>query len=89
MTEKRWFVYILQCADGTFYTGMTDDVIRREAAHNSGKGAKYTRGRTPVQVVYSEECESYSAALKREYAIKKLRRQEKMELLQKANCPKP
>ena len=89
MTEKRWFVYILQCADGTFYTGMTDDVIRREAAHNSGKGAKYTRGRTPVQVVYSEECESYSAALKREYAIKKLRRQEKMELLQKANSPKP
>ena len=89
MTEKRWFVYILQCADGTFYTGMTDDIIRREAAHNSGKGAKYTRGRTPVQVVYSEECESYSAALKREYAIKKLRRQEKMELLQKANSPKP
>ena len=89
MTEKRWFVYILQCADGTFYTGMTDDIVRREAAHNSGKGAKYTRGRTPVQVVYSEECESYSAALKREYAIKKLRRQEKMELLQKANSPKP
>ena len=88
MTEKRWFVYILQCADGTFYTGMTDDIVRREAAHNSGKGAKYTRGRTPVQVVYSEECESYSAALKREYAIKKLRRQEKMELLQKANSPK-
>ena len=88
MTEKKWFVYILQCADGTFYTGMTDDIVRREAAHNSGKGAKYTRGRTPVQVVYSEECESYSAALKREYAIKKLRRQEKMELLQKANSPK-
>lgn len=89
MTEKRWFVYNLRCADGTFYTGMTDDVIRREAVHNSGKGAKYTRGRTPVQVVYSEECESYSAALKREYAIKKLRRQEKIELLQQANSPKP
>lgn len=89
MTEKRWFVYILRCADGTFYTGMTDDVIRREAVHNSGKGAKYTRGRTPVQVVYSEECESYSAALKREYAIKKLRRQEKIELLQQVNSPKP
>ena len=89
MTEKRWFVYILQCADGTFYTGMTDDIIRREAVHNSGKGAKYTRGRTPVQVVYSEECESYSAALKREYAIKKLHRQEKIELLQQASCPKP
>lgn len=83
MTEKRWFVYILRCADGTFYTGMTDDVIRREAVHNSGKGAKYTRGRTPVQVVYSEECESYSAALKREYAIKKLRRQEKWNCFRK------
>lgn len=89
MTEKRWFVYILRCADGTFYTGMTDDVIRREAVHNSGKGAKYTRGRTPVHVVYSEECESYSAALKRECAIKKLHRQEKIELLQQANSPKP
>lgn len=79
--EKRWFVYILRCSDGTLYTGMTDDVARREAVHNSGKGAKYTRGRTPVQVVYSEECESYSAALKRECAIKRLKRAEKLGLL--------
>lgn len=78
---KRWFVYILRCADGTLYTGSTDDVARRLDVHNSGKGAKYTRSRRPVQVVYSEECESYSAALKREYAIKQLTRQQKMELI--------
>lgn len=78
---KRWFVYILRCADGSLYTGMTDDVARRAQVHNSGKGAKYTRGRTPVEVVYSEECESYSDALKREYAIKKLTRQQKLQLI--------
>ena len=78
---KKWYVYILRCTDGTFYTGSTDDVTRRVAVHNSGKGAKYTRGRTPVEVVYTEECESYSAALKREYAIKQLSRQEKLNLI--------
>lgn len=80
---KSWFVYILRCKDGTLYTGSTDDVQRRLAVHNSGKGAKYTRSRTPVEVVYSEECESYSAALKREYAIKQLSRQEKLKLINK------
>ncbi len=80
---KKWFVYILRCADGTLYTGSTDDVDRRMAVHNSGKGAKYTRGRTPVEVVYTEECESHSIALKREYAIKQLSRQEKIELINK------
>lgn len=78
---KKWYVYILRCADGTLYTGSTDDVQRRLAVHNSGKGAKYTRGRTPVEVVYTEECESYSAALKREYAIKQLSRGEKIKLI--------
>ena len=86
MAEKKWFVYILRCSDGTLYTGMTDDVARRVKVHNSGKGAKYTRGRTPVEAVYSEECESYSAALKRECAIKRLTRQEKMALI--AECTK-
>lgn len=80
---KQWFVYILRCKDGTLYTGSTDNVARRLAVHNSGKGAKYTRGRTPAEVVYTEECESYSAALKREYAIKRLTRQEKLELIEK------
>ena len=80
---KAWYVYILLCSDGTFYTGSTDDVARRVAVHNSGKGAKYTRGRRPVEVVYFEECESYSAALKREYAIKQLTRQQKVELIKR------
>ena len=78
---KKWYIYILRCADNTLYTGSTDDVERRVAVHNSGKGAKYTRGRSPVEVVYTEECESYSAALKREYAIKQLSRQEKWNLI--------
>ena len=78
---KKWYIYILRCADGTLYTGSTDDVDRRVAVHNSGKGAKYTRGRGPVEVVYTEECESYSAALKREYAIKQLSRGEKIKLI--------
>lgn len=78
---KTWYVYILRCADGTLYTGATDDVARRVQAHNSGIGAKYTRGRTPVEVAYSEECENHSAALKREYAIKQLSRAQKLELI--------
>ena len=78
---KQWYVYILRCCDDTLYTGSTDDVTRRVLVHNSGKGAKYTRCRTPVEVVYSEECESYSAALKREYAIKQLTRSQKLQLI--------
>ena len=78
---KQWYVYILRCSDGTLYTGSTDDVARRAQVHNSGKGAKYTRCRIPVEVVYSEVCESYSAALKREYAIKQLSRKEKLKLI--------
>ena len=83
MKEKTWIVYILRCKDDTLYTGITDDLARRMAAHNSGKGAKYTRGRGPVEVVYTEVLESYSAALKREAAIKRLKRPEKMALLAK------
>jgi predicted GIY-YIG superfamily endonuclease len=84
---KSWYVYILRCKDGTLYTGSTDDVQRRLAVHNSGKGAKYTRGRLPVEVVYTEACESYSTALKREYAIKQLTRQEKLNMIEKQNIP--
>jgi predicted GIY-YIG superfamily endonuclease len=78
--DKVWFVYLLRCGDGSLYCGITDDVLRRLEAHRSGKGAKYTRGRGPLELVYTEECESYSAALKREAAIKKLKRQEKLRL---------
>lgn len=78
-----YWVYILLCSDGTFYTGTTDNVERRTAAHNGGTGAKYTRGRGPVVVVYREDCENKSAALKREIAIKKLSKQQKLELIHK------
>ena len=78
--EKQWVVYILECKDGTLYTGITDDLERRLAAHNAGKGAKYTRGRGPLRLHYKENCEDHSHALRREYAIKQLPRAEKLAL---------
>ena len=75
-----WYVYMLRCGDGTLYTGITDDVDRRFAAHQAGKGAKYTRGRGPLELVYREELADKSAALKREYQIKRLPRLEKQAL---------
>lgn len=77
-----WFVYILRCGDGTLYTGITDDVERRLAVHRSGKGAKYTRGRGPLEVVYREEVPDKSAALRRERAIKGLSRVQKEALIE-------
>lgn len=74
-------VYILRCADGTLYTGYARDVEQRCAAHNAGKGARYTAGRRPVVVVYSEECASVGDALKREYALKRLTRAQKEALI--------
>ena len=76
-----WTVYILRCADGTLYTGMTDDMEKRLKTHNSGKGAKYTRGRCPLELVYSEELPTHSDALKRELSIKRLSRPQKLELI--------
>ena len=76
-----WYVYILRCGDGTLYTGTTDDVDRRLAVHRAGKGAKYTRGRGPLELVYTEELSDKSTALKREYAVKRLRREEKEKLV--------
>ena len=78
-----WFVYMLRCSDGSLYTGYTDDVQRRLAVHNSGKGAKYTRSRLPVSLVYREACADKSTALKREYAIKRLKKPEKEALIAK------
>ena len=71
---------MLRCADGTLYTGIATDADRRCAVHNSGKGAKYTRSRLPVSIIYRESVEGYAAALKREAAVKKLSRREKLEL---------
>ncbi len=79
----RHFVYILKCADGTLYTGYTVNVDDRCKRHNQGKGAKYTRCRLPVKVVYVEELETRSAALKREYAIKQMTRRQKAMLIAK------
>lgn len=77
---NTWKLYILRCGDGTLYTGITTDVEKRLEAHRSGKGAKYTRGRGPLELVYSEECGDHSAALKRELEIKALTREEKQKL---------
>lgn len=79
--DKTWKLYILRCGDGSLYTGITVDVEARLEAHRCGKGAKYTRGRGPLELVYSEECGTHSDALKRELAIKQLTREEKMKLI--------
>ena len=81
MMEKEWTVYILECRDGTLYTGITDDLARRLRAHASGRGAKYTRGRGPFQVRYRETLPDKAAALKREYALKRLRKPQKITLI--------
>jgi putative endonuclease len=75
------FVYIVRCRDGTYYTGYTTDLAKRIKAHNNGTGAKYTRGRGPVELLYMEECSSKEAAMQREWAIKSLTRQEKQRLI--------
>ena len=76
----EYTVYILRCADDTLYTGIATDAVRREAEHNAGRGAKYTRGRRPVKLVYTESCADRSSALKRECQIKKMSRVEKESL---------
>lgn len=76
-----YWLYILRCGDGSLYTGTTDDVERRLKAHREGKGAKYTRGRGPLEVVYREALPDKSAALKREWAVKRLSREEKLKLI--------
>ena len=77
-----WTVYILRCGDGSLYTGCTNDLPRRLKAHQSGRGAKYTRSRPPVALVYREEAPDKSAALRREAAIKRLERREKLALME-------
>lgn len=76
----RHSVYIVRCADDTLYTGYTVDIARRLEAHNSGEGAKYTRGRGPVTLVHVEEYSSRSQAMQREHEIKQLTRSQKQEL---------
>lgn len=75
------YTYIVKCNDGTFYTGWTNDLTRRMEAHNQGRGAKYTKARRPVTLIYYEAFETKEEAMKREYAIKRLSRKEKEELI--------
>ena len=77
-----WYVYILRCGDGSLYTGITDNIPRRLASHQAGRGAKYTRGRGPLKLVYQEEVSDKPAALRREYQIKRLSRLEKERLIE-------
>ena len=81
MPDSDHYVYVLECADGTLYTGYTTDVERRVAEHDAGDGAKYTRGRTPVEVVLTEGFDSRAAAMRREHELKALSRREKERLI--------
>ena len=81
--SSRWLVYLLRCSDGSLYCGITNDLPKRLNAHGAGKASKYTRSRLPVTSAYSESQKSKSAALKREAAIKRLRRAEKDKLVAK------
>lgn len=89
MIDNNWHVYILQCADNTLYTGIATDVDARLATHNAGKGAKYTRGRLPVTLLYCESAETRSTALQREHAIKQLRAADKRALIATQSQNKP
>ena len=76
------YIYILRCADGTLYTGWTNDPARRLAAHQAGSGGKYTRARLPVEMVYTERFDTKQAAMRREWEIKQLPREEKLKLIE-------
>lgn len=81
----QWFVYIVQCSDNTFYTGLTYDINSRIKTHNSGKGAAYTRGRGPVKLIHSEKFSTHKEAAQREFIIKKLSRQQKEKMIALGN----
>ncbi|MFZ5722206.1 MAG: GIY-YIG nuclease family protein [Pseudomonadota bacterium] len=82
-SDSRWFVYLLRCADGTLYAGITTDLARRVAEHNAdaGRGAKYTRARRPVSLVWHEAAPDRAAAARREYAVRRLSRDQKEQLV--------
>ena len=79
--EREWELYILLCGDGTLYTGIARDARKRLEMHQRGKGARYTRGRGPLRLVYREKCDSHTQALRREMAVKKLTRAQKEALI--------
>lgn len=81
MMDKKYFTYILRCSDDSLYTGYTTDLEKRLQTHNAGRGAKYTKARLPVEMVYHEEYATKEEAMRREAAIKKLTRKQKLELI--------
>lgn len=83
MGNASWLVYILRCSDGTLYTGITTDLARRVAEHNDDDrlAARYTRSRRPVELIYHESCDNRAIAAQREYAIKQMKRQAKVQLI--------
>ena len=81
LLDARWFVYVLRCSGGTLYTGITNDLERRLRAHREGRGARYTRGRLPLELVYREAATSRGSATRREREIKRLGRREKLALI--------
>lgn len=81
MKDSMWHVYIMECGDGTLYTGITTDIAKRVVAHNSGKGARYTAVRLPISLKWQKECTSRSDALKQECAIKALTRKQKEKMI--------
>lgn len=87
--DAAWRVYLLRCADGTLYCGATNDLDRRVAQHNAGKGARYTASRRPVRVVWSEAAQDKGAALRREHHVKSLPRAAKLELVRSATRRAP
>jgi len=83
--EPEWFLYLIRCSGGQLYTGITTDVERRYSEHSEGKGAKFLRGKGPLQLVFSENIGTHSDALKTELKIKKLRKSEKEALIQRGS----
>jgi putative endonuclease len=87
--DGNWVVYIIECSDRTFYTGITNDLARRLAQHNTGRASRYTRTRRPVQIIYQERCISRSEASIREWSIKSLSRREKEKLIMERRIDVP
>jgi predicted GIY-YIG superfamily endonuclease len=85
--SKYWCLYVLECGDGTFYTGITNDLARRLERHNAGEASRYTRSRLPVMLIYHERCRSKSGALKKECRVKSLSRKEKEAYIRKKSNP--
>ena len=79
--NSQWYIYIIRCADNTLYTGISNHLEKRIGSHNSGNGAKYTKGRGPVELIYKEKSQDKSTASKREAEIKKLTKKEKLKLI--------